>query len=123
MTINAVHKAAMTAYIEAFNAKDLAAILALFNAQAKIYSPTQATPIAPADFYPGLLERSKGTVFTLKNTFAGEQKNTGAFVFDYHKAKADGSVHTFECVDICSFDDSGKITEMRIIFDTKNLGL
>ncbi len=123
MTISAQHKQAMESYINAFNESNLDGVLALFSEQARIYSPTQAEPKTPGDFYPALLERSKGnTKFELKAVFGGENENTACMLFDYHKTMDQGTV-TFDCVDVCSFDESGKIEEMRIIFNPKNLGL
>ncbi len=111
----------MTAYLDAFNAGDLNAILALFAPDALIYSPTQPQPKKPQEFYPGLLERSKGTRFTLKATFTGDQPHQAAVLFDYHKKLPDGGTKTFDCVDIFSFNNEGKVIEMHIIFDTKQL--
>lgn len=121
--INLVHKTAMVGYLDAFNAGDLNGILSLFAANAKVYSPTQPEPKNPNDFYPALLERSKGTVFTLKAAFAGEAPNSAAILFDYAKPMPDGSTRHFDCVDVFAFDPSGKIEEMTIIFDTKKLAL
>ena len=117
------YKAVMQNYLNAFNRSDLEGILSLFSEQARIYSPTQAKPKTPREFYPTLLERSKGTTFTLKTFFSGEEQNSAAMIFDYNKAMPDGSVTVFDCVDICSFDEDNKIAEMKIIFDTKKLGL
>jgi len=122
MSIPPPYKQAMSRYIDAFNAGDLEAILSLFAEKALVYSPTQAEPKAPRDFYPALLQRSVGTIFTMKTVFSGEKENMAAMLFDYTKAKPDGTI-TFECVDIVTFDAVGKIAEMRIIFDTKKLGL
>lgn len=117
------HKKAMQTYIDAFNKGDLEGILSLFSEKAKIYSPTQAEPKAPGDFYPALLERSRGnTHFTLKRVFSSEIIGEACMWFDYNKTTDKGTV-TFDCVDICSFDPQGKIDAMRIVFDTKKLGL
>ena len=121
--MNAQHKKAMTDYLDAFNKGDLATLLALFAADAKIYSPTQDDAKTPGEFYPGLLARSKGTVFTLKSCFAGEKPDEAAVLFDYAKQMPDGSIKHFDCVDIFTFDQNGKIAQMRIIFDTKKLGI
>lgn len=115
------HKTAMLAYLDAFNAGDLDSVLSLFSADARVFSPTQAEPKSPRDFYPPLLERSKGTVFTAKALFAGESPDSAAVLFDYAKPMPDGSVGTFDCVDVFAFDGAGKITEMKIVFDTKKL--
>jgi len=117
------HRDTMIRYLDAFNDGDLESLLSLFSEQALVYSPTQPEPKAPQDFYPALLERSKGTKFKLKAVFEGEQPNIAAMLFDYNKAMPDGSIVTFDCVDVCLFDENGKIEEMRIIFDTKKLGL
>jgi steroid delta-isomerase len=112
----------MRAYVDAFNRKDLEGILALFNDNAQIHSPTQNGPQAPRVFFTGLLERSQGATFALKHVFWGTARNDGAIHFDYSKPQADGGTKTFDCVDVFEFGPNGKIDDMRIIFDTKNLG-
>ncbi|HEY8192242.1 MAG TPA: nuclear transport factor 2 family protein [Alphaproteobacteria bacterium] len=115
------HKKAMTDYLDAFTRGDLNGVLSLFNENAVVISPTAGAK-KPSEFYPILLERSKGTTFKMKMAFAGETPDTAAILFDYNKALPDGGTKTFDCVDIFTFDAAGKITEMKIIFDTKNLG-
>lgn len=121
--MNEVHKTAMLAYLDAFNAGDLDGVLSLFSPDARVFSPTQAEPKSPRDFYPALLERSKGTVFTAKALFAGEAPDRSAVLFDYAKPMPDGAVRIFDCVDMFVFDAAGKIREMKIVFDTKKLSL
>ncbi len=111
----------MTAYLDAFSAGNLDGILALFSEEALVHSPTTGA-VKARDFYPGLLEKSKGTRFTLKKTFTGNNPNEAAILFDYNKALPDGSTKTFDCIDIFEFNNDNKIKEIRIIFDTKNLG-
>jgi hypothetical protein len=115
------HKAAMLRYLEAFSAGDLAGLLELFAPGARVHSPTQDGPRAPQDFYPSLLERARGSVFTCRHAFAGEKPGFAAVLFDYRKPLPGGGTHVFDCVDIFSFDAAGKISELWIIFDTKNL--
>ena len=121
MTLSATHRETMVQYLDAFTAGNLNAILALFAEGALVHSPTQEKPKQPQDFYPALLERAKGTVFRLKSAFAGEKPGTAAVLFDYRKPIHGGGMHVFDCVDIFAFDAAGKIKEMWIIFDTKNL--
>ncbi|MCK6418939.1 MAG: nuclear transport factor 2 family protein [Alphaproteobacteria bacterium] len=112
----------MEAYIQAFNNQNLNGILALFNESAQIHSPTQPKPTTPRAFFPGLLERSVGSRFTTPKFFlANDSANVVAMHFNYEKALPDGGIKTFDCVDIFTFED-GIIADMRIIFDTKNLG-
>lgn len=121
--MNNTYKNAMTGYIAAFNAGDLDGLLSLFTDAARIYSPTQPEPKTPGDFFPALLQRSKGTVFELKAMFFGDTPQSAAMLFDYKKMMDDGSVKIFDCVDVFHFDEAGKIEDMRIVFDTKKLGL
>ena len=111
------HKETMLRYLEAVSAGELLGVLSLFTKEARVHSPTQAGPKTPQEFYPALLERSKGVTFEPKSFFAGEQPGMASVVFDYCKPGADA----FDCVDIFSFDAKGKIKELWIIFDTKNL--
>jgi ketosteroid isomerase-like protein len=119
--MNLAHSKAMTDYLDAFTRGDLDGVLSLFGSDAIVSSPTAGAK-KPSEFYPALLERSKGTTFKTRMTFAGETPDTAAILFDYNKALPDGRTQTFDCVDIFTFDAAGKIAEMKIIFDTKNLG-
>lgn len=75
--MNAAYKKTMTDYLKHFSDGNLAGVLSLFNGNAVVISPTAGAK-APVDFYPVLLERSKGTTFTLKLAFAGETPETAA---------------------------------------------
>ena len=119
--MNPSYKKAMNDYLDAFTRGDLNGVLSLFNDNAVVISPTAGAK-SPKDFYPALMERSKGTTFKLKLAFDGETPNTAAILFDYNKALPGGGTKTFDCVDIFKFDADGKIAEMKIIFDTRNLG-
>ena len=111
------HKEVMLRYLETVTEGELLGVLSLFTKDARVHSPTQGEPKTPQEFYPGLLERSKGVRFEPKSFFAGEQPGMASVVFDYCKPGA----APFDCVDIFSFDAKGKIKELWIIFDTKNL--
>ncbi|MEZ0226063.1 MAG: nuclear transport factor 2 family protein [Alphaproteobacteria bacterium] len=115
------HKKAMYRYLDAFSSGDLAGVLELFAEDAVVHSPTQDKPKKPQDFYPALLERTKGAVFAPKHAFAGERHGMAAVLFDYRKPFPGGGMHGFDCVDVFSFDDQDKIKELWIVFDTKNL--
>ena len=117
----APHVASMQRYLDAFSAGDVSGVLALFADGARVYSPSQTEAKSPQDFFPPVLARSTGTVFAMKATFVGTAPGSAAVHFDYRKPMADGSVRVFDCVDIFTFDSAGKIVDMRILFDTKNL--
>ena len=95
--------------------------MALFSEDATVHSPTAGVKSA-RDFFAPLLERSTGTTFSVRDVFSGEDKSKFAVLFDYKKTLPDGKTKIFPCVDIFTFDADGKITELKIIFDTKNLG-
>ena len=115
------HKAAMLRYLDAFTRGDVAGILELFAKDSLVHSPTQEKPKFPQEFYPALLEKAKGTIFTVKAVYSSETPNRAAVQFDYKKPLSGGGMHVFDCVDIFDFDADGKIKELWIIFDTKNL--
>jgi hypothetical protein len=117
MTAFSKHKETMTRYLEAVSSGELTRVLALFAREAVVHSPTQGGPKKPQEFYPALLEKTKGTVFRAKSFFHGEPPGTAAVLFDYCKPDAP----PFDCVDIFAFDAQGKIKELWIIFDTKKL--
>jgi hypothetical protein len=117
MTAFSKHKDIMTRYLEAVTSGELTRVLALFTRDAVVHSPTQSGPKKAQEFYPALLEKTKGTTFRAKSFFAGEPPGTAAVLFDYCKPDAPA----FDCVDIFAFDAQGKIKELWIIFDTKNL--
>ena len=121
MTISPVYKAVIQSYLHAFTAGDLAGVLSLFAENALVHSPTQEKPKPAAEFYPALFERTKGSMFAPKSFFAGEQPGRAAVLFDYRKPLSGGGMHVFDCVDIFDFDAEGKIKEIWIIFDAKNL--
>lgn len=116
-----LHKDAMLRYLDALTVSDLPGILSLFAPDALVHSPTQEKPKTPQEFYPALLEKAKGSFFRVKSVFSCEQPGRAAVLFDYKKPLTGGGMHVFDCVDIFDFDAEGKITEIWIIFDTKNL--
>lgn len=52
------------------------------------------------------------------NIFTSEDKRTGAAHFQFDWTLADGTPAPFEVVDIFKFSENGKITELKIIYDS-----
>lgn len=124
MTIAEQHKKAIAEYLDAFCAGSMESLLSWFSEDALVHSPTQASgSMRPADFYPPVLERSHGVKFTIRAFYAGERPDIAAALLDYRKPMPDGSIRVFDCVDIFTFDSAGKISDLRIVFDTKKLVL
>jgi hypothetical protein len=119
--INSTHKAVMLDYLDAWSNGDLEGVLSFFSANARIHSPIQDGPKKPQDFYPPVMERSRGSKFKAKAIFAGEQPHLASVFIDYSKLLPDGSLKVFDCVDVFSFDANGKINDLWIVFDSKNL--
>jgi hypothetical protein len=121
MSIADQYKKTIAAYLGGFCAHSMDRILACFSADAQVHSPTQDGPKHPADFYPPVLARSAGVKFDIRAFYAGETPHVVAALLAYHKPMPDGSLRAFDCVDIFTFDEAGKISDLRIVFDTKKL--
>ena len=96
-------------------------ILQGFAENAMIHSPLYGD-VPAKQFYDKLLNDTTQSDITLLNTFKSNDNNyTAAVHFKYHWVLRDGTPTHFECVDIFKFDESGKIADMTIIYDTAAL--
>ena len=121
MSVSEQHKKTIAAYLDGFCAHSMDRVLACFSKDAVVHSPTQDGPKHPADFYPPVIARSAGVKFDIRAFYAGETPDVTVALLDYCKPMPDGSLRVFDCVDIFTFDKAGKITDLRIVFDTKKL--
>ncbi|PWU06162.1 MAG: hypothetical protein C5B43_02230 [Verrucomicrobia bacterium] len=93
-------------------------IINLFAEDALVLSPLYG-PMNPVSFYKELFSDTSKSTTTLKTIFtSASQPNIAAAYFLYDWTKKDGSVVSFECVDVFTFDDDNKITKLSIIYDT-----
>lgn len=106
-------------YLAALETGDLDAMLELFAEDATVTSPLQGE-MEPAPFYEDLFAETKLSETRVRHELEGD--GCVAVHFDYRWVLADGSETTFECVDVFELDDAGRIAELRVVYDTAELG-
>ncbi len=106
-------KAAMQAYIDAFNSGSAAAVVALYAAEATVEDPV-GSPLKRGRaeieaFYTHSI--ATGAKLSLDAPIRGSHSNSAAMAFS---AKI-GPV-TVRVIDVMTFDESGKFTSMKAYF-------
>jgi len=105
-------------YLRELERGDVAAICALFAADAQIYSPFLDW-MHPAPFFAKVNAasgESRITPIDICVSTSGARRATGYFVYDW--GLKDGSTVKFDCVDVFEFDENGRIERMIIVYDT-----
>ena len=108
-------------YFKGLETGNVLMILDVFAENAMVHSPLYGDELA-AVFYTKLFADTKQSDITLLNIFESTENNyTAAVHFKYHWVLADGTPTHFECVDVFKFNETGKIADMTIIYDTAKL--
>jgi hypothetical protein len=108
-------------YFKGLETGNLSMILHVFAGNAMIHSPLYGD-VPAAEFYAKLFADTRRSDITLLNVFDSTENNyTTAVHFKYHWILSDGTPTHFECVDVFKFDETGKIADMTIIYDTAKL--
>jgi len=108
----------MRQYLNALGDGHYDSLMALFAENATVRSPLYGNRPA-AEFYRDLLQDTRASVLTPHTFFAEPANRSGALYFSYHWTMADGTQVHFDCVDVFTFDDSGMILTLHIIYDTQ----
>ena len=117
----AAMRAAVEAYVTAYNASDLDRLVALFAADARVEDPV-GTPVrsghaAIRDFFAvGIASGARLQLDGPIRTSA----NYAAFAF-HVLLEWDGADTRIDVIDTFAFDESGKIAEMRAFFGADNM--
>lgn len=111
-------KSIVQQYLKALEEADLSAVLALFAADAVIYSPIYGIKSAEA-FYRILFADTTTSITRIQSVFEDTVSNTTALYFIYDWTLANGKSVQFHCVDIFQFNADLKIQSLRIIYDTQ----
>jgi ketosteroid isomerase-like protein len=112
------HEKLIRDYLRSLESGDCEKVLSLFEDDAIINSPLYGKQKAKL-FYAELFRDTNQSRITLLNTFdSNENDNTCCGHFKYDWTMKDGSLVTFECVDIFKISIDEKIEELRIIYDT-----
>lgn len=104
-------------YLQALGDADYDALMQLFAADAKVVSPLYGEQPA-TKFYRELLLDTQDSRLTFLDVFTNAQQRKASLNFQYRWTMADGAIVEFDCVDIFEFDTDGKITKLKIIYDT-----
>ncbi|MCJ8015154.1 nuclear transport factor 2 family protein [Paenibacillus sp. KQZ6P-2] len=107
-------KAVMQKYLDAFNAEDADAVIALYADNATIEdpvgSPTLQGKEAIGAFYRQVIPM--GSKLKLVTPIRGSHSNSAAMAFVVESVM-DGNPININVIDVMTFDESGKITSMR----------
>jgi hypothetical protein len=104
-----------TAYLNALENEDAAAVLALFQPEAIVHSPLYG-PVPATRFYPALFTDTGRARLHLYGVAEGEHLAAIWFHFDW--TLPSGQSAGFDCVDMLTLDHDGLISELHIIYDT-----
>ena len=111
-------QALVTKYFEGLESGDAQKLLSLFEEDAVVLSPLYG--MLPAkQFYSDLFKDTNESRITLLNIFKSlgkEDTCSGHFRYDW--TMKDGSVVTFECVDVFKVSPDNKFQQLTIIYDT-----
>ena len=108
------------AYLDALNAGDLDAVLALFAEDGKVVSPLYGVRDAKG-FYADLFADTERSVTTPLNVFTSPG-GAVALHFRYDWTLADGTPVDFEVVDVFELTEAGdRFAKCTIIYDTAPL--
>ncbi|MDJ0840456.1 MAG: nuclear transport factor 2 family protein [Acidobacteriota bacterium] len=105
-------------YLDYLSAGALENLLTLFAPDAVVHSPLYGT-LPASRFYPDLLAATRSSELTYQTTYIDPTDPlAAALAFTYRWTLATGEVRSFQCVDLLRFDETGRIAELTIIYDT-----
>lgn len=105
-------------YFDGLQSGDSEKLLSIFEEDAAVLSPLYGR-LPAKQFYSDLFKDTTQSKITLLNTLqSNENRSTCAGHFRYDWTMKDGSLVTFECVDIFKITEKNKISQLTIIYDT-----
>lgn len=108
-------------YLDAVEASDLEAVLAIFTDTARVVSPLYGSQ--PADLFFanvfGDTQQSKATLIRIMTSPAPD--NAIALQFEYSWTLSSGALVEFEVVNILEVNDAGQIDKLTVLYDTAPL--
>ncbi|MEM3062942.1 MAG: nuclear transport factor 2 family protein [Nitrososphaerota archaeon] len=107
-------------YLKGLEAGSYENIIKLFSPKAIVNSPLYGE-IKAKDFYKELFKDTSKSKITLVNIFKSKNPLIAAGHFRYDWVLKDGTLTSFECIDIFRFTQNGKIAELTIIYDTAKI--
>lgn len=105
-------------YFSGLQSGDSEELLSIFEDDAVVLSPLYGK-LSAKKFYSDLFKDTAQSKITLLNTFqSNENADTCAGHFRYDWTMKDGTLVTFECVDVFNVSENNKIRQLTIIYDT-----
>src|SRR5690625_2259365 len=116
-------KAALQKYLDGFNQGDAEAIISLFADNARIEDPVGGGQIVEgkeeiADFYRQGVKLVKK--LELDTPIRGSHGKSAAMAFTIHM-EMDGKIVLIQAIDVMTFDESGKIIDMKAYHGPSNV--
>ncbi|GJM36273.1 MAG: hypothetical protein DHS20C18_52740 [Saprospiraceae bacterium] len=112
-------KKTILTYLSLLEQADYKKVISLFEEKANIFSPLYGKQ-SPAIFYRQLFDDTRQSRIKILDIYQGQHSQNWSVNFLYHWTLANGTETTFDCVDLFEFNEDGKITSLRIIYDTQN---
>ncbi|MEA1993680.1 MAG: nuclear transport factor 2 family protein [Euryarchaeota archaeon] len=108
----------LSRYVKALENESYDEVMSLFAENAVVVSPLYGRMDASL-FYRDLFEDTQKSTITPLNLFTAKNNGrTGAVHFLYTWTLKNGTITSFECVDIVQFASDGKIQQLTIIYNT-----
>jgi len=107
-------RAAMQAYVDRINARDAAGVLDLFAPDAVIEDPVGDAPKSGAALAAWFADTiAFDTRIHPVAPIRGSHGNAAALAFDVTFTPPDGGRLRIRSIDVCTFDDDGRITSLK----------
>ncbi|MFJ8357355.1 nuclear transport factor 2 family protein [Streptomyces sp. NPDC093984] len=110
----------VSAYLDGLERADTEAVLALFAPGAMVHSPLYG-PRPATEFYPELFADTSRSRLTLLGVTEGRTHQGAALIsfwFHFDWRLPSGAAAPFDVVDLAELDEDGRITTLRIVYDT-----
>jgi steroid delta-isomerase len=108
-------RAALQAYVDALNAKDLAGVVALYAEDATLEDPVGGPALsgraAIAEFYGRVVPY--GLEVRMVTEPRGSHGNAAAMAFEVVAPTPDGNRIRIQVIDVFTFNEAGKFTSMK----------
>lgn len=115
---HASHTDTIRRYLACLQASDVEGLVAVFSADARVYSPFLGW-MDPRPFFTKVVEASgQSRIETHDILVSASGASRAAGYFTYHWQLKDGSQVKFDAVDVFDFDAEGRIRCMTIVYDT-----
>lgn len=111
------NKKVVIKYIEFLEKGDLNGINGLFDKDGMVESPIYGKMRA-SEFYKELMTDTTKSELELKGIYEAPESNSIALFFNYKWTMKNNEIADFDVVDIIDFNNSAKINNLKIIYDT-----